>query len=123
MRERLGKKKTYPSNADISQSGKQQLRPKSQNDAQNFMNHELSELSDHKDSHRRNESQQDFSNEEETDFEIDKEEFLSILQQTFTKILSSMNPQVGGSLNQLRFMYEHFILQTESSHSNEINNQ
>ena len=54
------------------------------------------------------------------DLEIDKDQFLEIIQGTFQKILMPLNPKISNCLNQLRFMYDHYIEQIENNQQAEL---
>jgi hypothetical protein len=49
------------------------------------------------------------------DIEVDKHQFLHIIQSAYSKIAQAMHPKIANPLNQLGFMYNHYIAQTETS--------
>lgn len=51
---------------------------------------------------------------------IDKDKFLEIVSSAFDKVISSLHPRVGGSLNQIRSMYDHYMEQVEYAHQQEL---
>ena len=54
------------------------------------------------------------------DPEINKEQFLKIVQHAFKKITAALHPTITNSLNQIQFMYEHYITQVEENHNFEL---
>ena len=51
---------------------------------------------------------------------IDKEQFLEIISCAFDKISSSLHPRVGGSLDQIRSMYDVYLEQVDVAHQQEL---
>ena len=51
---------------------------------------------------------------------IDKDQFLEIISCAFDKIISSLHPRVGGSLDQIRSMYDLYLEQVDVAHQQEL---
>ena len=51
---------------------------------------------------------------------IDKDQFLEIISCAFDKISSSLHPRVGGSLDQIRSMYDLYLEQVDLAHQQEL---
>ena len=51
---------------------------------------------------------------------IDKDQFIEIISCAFDKIINSLHPRVGGSLDQIRSMYDLYLEQVDLAHQQEL---